>query len=373
MPAYLDHAASSPLRPEALEAMLPWFEDRHANPTASHRLGRRARQALDEARAVLATATGFERGDVVFTGGGTESDNLAIGRGHRPGTVVVSAIEHPAVLEPAMLQSGEIVPVNSNGVVEVEAVAARCTAETEVVSVMTVNNETGVEQPIAAIARAVREISPNALVHSDAVQALPWLDLPEVTHGVDMLSITGHKLGGPQGVGAVVVRDGAMPEPLLVGGGQERDRRAGTQNVAGIVGFAAAVQASLDDRSERLKRIDLLATRLVEGLQAALEGVATTVQRELRVPGIVHLSISDVQSEPLLFLLDQDELACSAASSCASGAQGASHVLSAMGLDTTNLAPLRLSLGWSTTESDIDEALRLIPAAVAKLRGGRRG
>lgn len=373
VPAYLDHAASSPLRPEALDAMLPWFGERHANPTASHRAGRRARQALDEARAILAEATGFERGDVVFTGGGTESDNLAVGRGHAPGRIVVSAIEHPAVLEPAIRQGAEVVGVDSDGVVAPDDVAAVCTPETEVVSVMAVNNETGVRQPVAAIATAVHEISPEALVHSDAVQALPWLDLPAVTTGVDMLSITGHKLGGPQGVGAVVVRDGAMPEPLLVGGGQERDRRAGTQNVAGIVGFAAAVRASLDDREERLDRIGRLATRLLDGLTAAVDGLAPTVDSKYRVPGIVHVSIPNVRSEPLLFLLDEHDLSCSAASSCASGAQGASHVMDAMGVDTRNAAPLRLSLGWSTTEQDIDEALQLIPAAVEQLQGAVRG
>ncbi len=373
VPAYLDHAASSPLRPEALEAMTPWFGERHANPTASHRAGRRARQALDDARAVLAEATGFARGDVVFTGGGTESDNLAVGRGHLPGRVVVSAIEHPAVLEPAQRQGAEVVGVDAEGVVDPAAIAAACTPETEVVSVMTVNNETGVRQPIVEIASVVHEIAPEALVHSDAVQALPWLDLSEATVGVDMLSITGHKLGGPQGVGAVVVADGAMPDPMLVGGGQERDRRAGTQNVAGIVGFAAAVRASLDDRDERLARITQLADRLLSGLQGTIDGVTPTVPVERRVPGIVHLSIPGVKSEPLLFLLDENELACSAASSCASGAQGASHVLTAMGVDASNAAPLRLSLGWSTTDADIDEALRLIPAAVEQLRGGRHG
>ncbi len=373
MPAYLDHAASSPLRPEALDAMLPWFAERHANPTASHRAGRRARQALDEARAVLAVATGFERGEVVFTGGGTESDNLAIGRGHQAGRVVVSSIEHPAILEPAQRQGALVVEVDSNGIVAPDAVKAACTPETEVVSVMAVNNETGVRQPIAEIADVVHEIAPNALVHSDAVQALPWLDLPTVTVGVDMLSITGHKLGGPQGVGAVVVRDGAMPAPMLVGGGQERDRRAGTQNVAGIVGFAAAVQASLDDQTDRLARIGRLADRLLNGLMSSVDGVQPTVAPELRVPGIVHISIPGVQSEPLLFLLDEHDLSCSAASSCASGAQGASHVMTAMGIDASNAAPLRLSLGWSSTDEDIDEALQLIPAAVAQLRGAPHG
>ena len=350
--------------------MLPWFSERHANPTAAHRSGRRARQALDEARSVIAGATGFERGEVIFTGGGTESDNLAIGRNRPPGSVIVGATEHPAVLEPAQRQGAHVVGVNANGIVDPASVAELVDETTEVVSVMTVNNETGVRQPIASIADAVHDISPNVLVHSDAVQALPWLDLALVTEGVDMLSVTGHKIGGPQGVGAVTVRDGSMPDPLLVGGGQERDRRAGTQNVAGIVGFAAAVQASIDDRAERLARIDHLATRLLAGLMSSVEGLRPTVDRAVRVPGIVHVTIPGVTSEPLLFLLDEQELACSAASSCASGAQGASHVLDAMGVDASNAAPLRLSLGWSTTDAEVDAALQMIPAAVSRLRGG---
>lgn len=372
MSAYLDHAASSPLRPEALDAMMPWFTERHANPTAAHRRGRRARQALDDARSVIAEATGFARGEIVFTGGGTESDNLAIGRGHAPGTVVVGATEHPAILEPAQALGAAVVGADEHGVVGADAVLSHVNEHTEVVSVMAVNNELGVMQPIAEIASAVHEIAPSALVHSDAVQALPWLDLAAATDGVDMLSVTGHKLGGPQGVGAVAVRDGSMPEPLLVGGGQERERRAGTQNVAGIVGFAAAVQASLDDRDERLARIDRLAERLLAGLTSSIDGLKSTVPREVRVPGIVHVLVPGVQSEPLLFLLDQQDVACSAASSCASGAQGASHVLSAMNLDTSGCAPLRLSLGWSTTDEDIDVALAEIPQAVAQLQGGTR-
>lgn len=372
MSAYLDHAASSPLRPEALEAMLPWFTERHANPTASHRRGRKARQALDEARAVIAEATGFERGEVVFTGGGTESDNLAIGRGHAPGTVIVGATEHPAILEPARAQAAAVIGVDRNGMVDLSALEGHLDESTAVVSVMLVNNETGVIAPLSEIVGLAAEHAPQALVHSDAVQALPWLDLAETTAGVAMLSITGHKLGGPQGVGAVVVRNGKMPSPMMVGGGQERDRRAGTQNVAGIVGFAAAVRASIDDRADRLARIDRLATRLLDGLTTSIDGLRPTVDRALRVPGIVHVCIPGIQSEPLLFLLDEQDLACSAASSCASGAQGASHVLDAMGVDASNTAPLRLSLGWSTTDEDIDLALSLIPAAVENLRAGSR-
>lgn len=372
MSAYLDHAASSPLRPEALDAMMPWFTEQHANPTASHRRGRKARQALDEARAVIAEATGFERGEVVFTGGGTESDNLAVGRGHAPGTVIVGATEHPAILEPARTQGAAILGVDRDGLINLDALASILDESSAVVSVMSVNNETGVIAPISEIVALVEEHAPQALVHSDAVQALPWLDLADTTAGVGMLSITGHKLGGPQGVGAVVVRDGSMPSPMLVGGGQERDRRAGTQNVAGIVGFAAAVRASIDDRTERLARIDRLATRLLDGLTSSIDGLLPTVDRSLRVPGIVHVCIPGVQSEPLLFLLDEQDLACSAASSCASGAQGASHVLDAMGVDATNTAPLRLSLGWSTSDDDIDTALSLIPAAVETLRAGSR-
>lgn len=348
--------------------MMPWLEhhDAHANPTASHRRGRRARQALDDARAIIADSVGCGRGDVVFTGGGTESDNVAVGRGRPPGALVVGATEHPAVLEPAQRQGAKVAPVNDAGIVDADTVEPLLDDTTELVSVMTVNNETGVIQPIREIAEVVRRRT-NALVHTDAVQALPWLDLA-VHAPADLLSVTGHKLGGPQGVGALVIRNGSDVEPLLVGGGQERDRRAGTQNVAGIVGFAAAVQASADDRAERLARIDALATALLDGVTEAISGVERTVSRDVRVPGIIHLTIDGVQSEPLLFLLDDADLACSAASSCASGAQGASHVLSAMGLDTANCAPLRLSLGWSTTEAEIDEAIQTLTQAVTTLR-----
>ena len=369
MAVYLDHAASSPMRPEVLDAMTPWFHDRHANPTAAHRAGRRARQALDDARATLADAIGFSTGDIVFTGGGTESDNLAIGRRRPPGTTVVSAIEHPAVLTPAELQDAHIVGVDAAGVLDLDALRDVLDDTTEVVSVMIVNNETGVVQPWSEIAEIVRALAPNAVLHTDAVQALAWLDLAEVVSDVDQMSITGHKLGGPQGVGASAIRSHSALEPLLVGGGQERDRRAGTQNVAGAVGFAKAVELTRSDRDERLRRVDSLAERLLGGLQAATSGVTPTVPRDLRVPGIVHLLVDGVDSEALLFLLDEADLACSAASSCASGAQGGSHVLAAMGLDTSDCAPLRLSLGWSTTETEVEAAIDLVSRSVATLRG----
>lgn len=354
--------------------MLPWFGDRHANPTASHRRGRAARRALDDARAVIAEVLGFERGEIVFTGGGTESDNLAVGRTHPPGTVLVGATEHPAVLEPARRQQAAVIGVGAAGVIDLDhldrliAVAAERGAPVELVSVMTVNNETGTIQPIAEIAERVRLAAPRAIIHTDAVQALPWLELSDELRDVDLVSVTAHKIGGPQGAGAIAVRSGREPEPLMVGGGQERDRRAGTQNVAGIVGFAEALRLTTADRHERLSRIDRLGTRLLEGLTTAIPGLVATVPREVRVPGIVHVCIPGVDSESLLFLLDEQGLACSAASSCASGAQGASHVLSAMGVDAADRAPLRLSLGWSTTDTDIETAVTLIGEAVATIR-----
>ena len=354
--------------------MMPWLAERHANPTASHRRGRQARQALDEARGIIGDALGFERGEVVFTGGGTESDNLAVGRDHQPGTVLVGATEHPAVLEPARVQGAGIIGVDRAGVVDLDhldrliEVAAQRGAPVELVSVMTVNNETGVVQPIAELIERVRLAAPQAAIHTDAVQALPWLDLAEALADVDLVSITGHKIGGPQGVGAIAIRSGKEPQPLLVGGGQERERRAGTQNVAGIVGFAEAVRCTVADRADRLARIDRLATRLLDGLAGAISGVEPTVPRPLRVPGIVHVCMPGVDSESLLFLLDEQGMACSAASSCASGAQGASHVLTAMGVDASDRAPLRLSLGWSTTDDDIDKALTLITGAVGALQ-----
>ncbi|MFP3900118.1 MAG: cysteine desulfurase family protein [Acidimicrobiia bacterium] len=376
---YLDHAASAPLRPEARAAMLDWLGGRYGNPSGAHRVARAARRAIDEARDAVAEGLGCRPGEVIFTGGGTEADNLAVLGAHaaRPGPVLCSAIEHEAVLAPVAQVGGRHVPVDPAGRIDLEALGDAVGPDTSLVSVMAANNEVGTVQPVAAAAEVVRSRSPGAVVHTDAVQAAPWLDLAVVAADADLVSVSAHKLGGPQGVGALVVRQGTALAPRALGGGQERELRSGTHNVAGIVGFAAALTAARVQREAEVGRITGLRDRLAAGLLRAVPGAVDTVRRRPvagdpveRLPGTLHLCVPGVESEALLFLLDQAGVCASAASACASGAQQASHVLAAMGVPAGEArGSLRLSLGWTTTDADVDAALDAIPAAVARLRG----
>ncbi len=368
--AYLDHAASTPTYPEVVDEMLPWLRDAHANPTGSHRAARAARRAIEDGRDELAAILGVDPGEVVFTSGGTESDNLAVlgAIARRPGAAACSAVEHAAVLEPVGRVDGRTVGVGADGVVDLDELADVLDATTTLVSVMAVNNEVGTIQPIDAVAAVVRERSPAATLHTDAVQAFGWLDPAPIAAAVDAMSLSGHKIGGPKGVGVLVWRTGAHLEPRQLGGGQERDRRAGTHNVAGIVGLVVAARRTHADRAELVARITKQRDRLVDGILVAVDGVET-VDRAAKVAGNAHLCFDGVEAEALLFLLDRAEIAASAASSCASGAQEPSHVLAAMGIPR-HLAggSLRLSLGWSTTDAEIDHAIEIVPQAVARLR-----
>jgi cysteine desulfurase len=376
--AYLDHAATTPLRPEARDAMLPWLGERFGNPSGDHQVAREARKAVDEARDAVADLVGCQPGEVVFTSGGTEADNLAVRGVHaaRPGAVLCTAIEHEAVLGPVRHVGGRTVPVDGAGRVDIDALAAALTPDTTVVSVMAANNEVGVVQPVAEVAEVVRRHAPGASVHSDAVQAAAWLPLPELLGDAGLVSLSSHKIGGPQGVGALVARRGTPLRPLALGGGQERDLRSGTHNVAGIAGFASAIRAVLAHRTETVERVRALRDLLRDGLLAAVDGAIETgtgtetgAAAAERLPGTLHLCVPGVESEALLFLLDQAGVCASAASACASGAQQASHVLAAMGVPPAlGHGSVRLTLGWTTTRADVDQALAVFPAAVAQLR-----
>jgi cysteine desulfurase len=339
--AYLDHAATTPMRPEAAAAMQPWLTSRFGNPSGGHAVARAARQAIEEARDELAAVLGCQPRELVFTSGGTESDNLAIAGVE--GAVACSAIEHHAVLDPVRHRGGKVFALGDDP------------GDVDLVSLMLVNNEVGTIQSLDDL--------DAPLVHTDAVQALPWLDVAVAAARADMISVSAHKVGGPQGVGALVVREGVRIAPLLRGGGQERERRSGTQNVAGIVGFAAAVRACRAAPPD----VAAMRDRLVTGL-TAIEGCHTTVDLAETVPGILSLLFESVESESLLVLLDRAGVCASAASSCASGAMESSHVLEALGVPAAG--SLRLSLGWTTTDAEIDHALAVIPDAVAQLRGG---
>lgn len=343
------------------------------NPSGTHRAARAARRLLDDARDELASFLGAEPGEVVLTSGGTESDNLAV-RGVLAGggSGRCSAIEHHAVLEPILALGGATVAVHHDGVIDLEALAASLDEGVALVSVMLVNNETGIVQPLDAVAEVVRAHAPRALLHSDAVQAASWADLSMATAAADLVTVSAHKFGGPAGVGALVVRGDVPLVAQLLGGGQERERRSGTPNVVGAVGAAAAARATVDGRAGEVPRLRVLRDHLAAEL-TALPGVheaggATVV----RAPTIVDVYVDGIESEALLFLLDRAGVCASAASSCASGALDPSHVLAAMGVPRRAArGSLRLSLGWSSTAADVDAALEVVSAALEQLRTRR--
>ncbi|MGH9269563.1 MAG: cysteine desulfurase family protein, partial [Acidimicrobiales bacterium] len=310
-------------------------------------------------------------GEIVFTGGGTEADNLAITgvAVQRGGTVVCGATEHHAVLHTVHALGGRVVAVDQQGVVDLDALGAALDESVSVVSVMLVNNEVGTIQPLAGIAEVVRRQAPGAALHTDAVAAFPWLDVATLAAPADLVSVSAHKFGGPKGVGALVARDPVRVAPILHGGGQERDRRSGTHNVAGVVAMAAAMTATVAGRATTVARVGALRDRLADGLMAAIPATSETGRREGKVAGNCHLRFAGVESEALLVLLDDAGICAAAGSACAAGSVEPSHVLAAMGLARDDaLGAVRFSLGATTTEADVEVALREVPRAVAALR-----
>jgi cysteine desulfurase len=379
--AYLDHAATTPVRPEAIEAMTPFLAGTFGNPSGGHAAARAAKTALEDAREEVAALLGVAPGEVVFTAGGTEADNLAVKGAARRARVtrgadgvVTTAFEHKGVLASCDRLEAEgfrvarlLVP--ASGVVDPDAVIEAVDDRTAVVSVMLVNNEVGTVQPLEEIARRVHERGPGTLVHTDAVQAVPWLDVAEAAAGADLVVISAHKFGGPKGTGALVVRGGVGLEPLIEGGGQERGLRSGTSNVAGAVAMATALRVTSAARAADVARIAVLRDRLVGGLLSTVPDAFENGDRAAKVAGNAHLGFRGVEAEMLLVALDQAGLCAAAGSSCSSGATEPSHVLAAMGIARHDaLASIRLSLGFASTDDDVDVALSLIPAAVAQLR-----
>lgn len=367
---YMDHAATTPMRRTAIDAMLPFLDGVYANPSGSHRFARVARKAVDEARDLIASIVGCKPGEVVFTGCGTESDNAAIvGVVRRSGGVAVCpASEHHAVLHCVEHLGGRVVAVDAHGAVDVSALRASLDDSVTSVSVMAVNNETGVITDMKSVSDVVRRLAPKAVLHTDAVQAACWIDLRQLWPLVDTMAISAHKFGGPKGVGALMVREGVTFEPIVLGGGQERDRRSGTHNVAGIVAMAEALRATDAERIHEVARISRLRDRLLEGL-LAIPGVRRTVPDEVSVPGVAHVCISNVESESLLYLLDEADVCASAASACASGAMEPSHVLQAMGVERSwSAGALRLSMGHTTTDQDVDRTIGVVTESVERIR-----
>jgi cysteine desulfurase len=369
--AYLDHAASAPLRPNAAAAMIPWLTERYGNPSGAHQV---ARAAVDEARDAVAAAIGVEPGGITFTSGGTEADNLAIlgSLAARPGPVVVSAVEHPAVMEAAAASGQEVrlASVGADGLVDLEALRRLLDRRVALVSIQLANHETGVLQSLPDVAGLVRRLAPQAVLHTDAVQAASWVDLPVAAADADLISVSGHKLGGPQGTGVLAARGRPSLRPILHGGGQERELRSGTHNVAGIVGLGAAISAARLERGSAANRVQVLRDDLARRLVQALPDLIETAAGAPRTPGHLHVRVPGVESEALLVLLDEAGVCASAGAACASGAMEPSAVLLALGVPKDEaLSSLRLTLGTTTTAADIDLAAAMVPAAVARLRG----
>jgi cysteine desulfurase len=370
---YLDHAATTPMRAEAVEAMLPFLTEQFANPSGSHRFARQVRKAVDEARDDVADVLGCRPGEVIFTSGGTEADNTAIfGTLDRHGGLALcSAVEHHAVLHAVESRDGRVVGVDKTGRIDLDRLATSLDG-VSVVSVMSVNNEVGTITDLSEVVPVVRRFAPDAVVHTDAVQAACWLDLRAITPHVDLMALSAHKFGGPKGVGVLVARGRAAIAPMLIGGGQERERRSGTHNVAGIIALAVALRATDSERADENVRVAALRDSLVDGLRAKLDDTHETVDRAYKVPGSAHICIDGIENEALLYLLDEARVCASAASSCASGAMEPSHVLAAMGVPNERArGALRLSLGRTTTTDDIARATTVIVESVRRLRAGR--
>lgn len=336
---YLDAAATTPVRREVLEAMWPFLAAEFGNPSSQHELGDRAERALTQARAVIARGLGCRPGEVVLTSGGTEADNLAIKgialAAPRGRHLVTTAIEHEAVLESVdylrRLHGFEVsyVPLSPDGRVTADALAGVLRDDTTLVSVHHANNEIGTVQPIAELAPVARAV--GARVHSDAVQSLPWLDAGLAALGVDAVSVSGHKIGAPKGVGALAVRAGVLLEPLIHGGGQERGRRSGTENVAFAVGLAAAI-AGLDESRARSAEVAASRDALIDGVLAQLPGSFLTGAREERLPGHASFCFPGTSGEAVLLELERDGVVSSSGSACAAGRDEPSHVLTALGI-----------------------------------------
>jgi cysteine desulfurase len=380
----LDHAATTSVRPEVLAAMEPFAVVDYGNPSGSHRLARSAVRALDEARERTANLLGCRPSELVFTSGGTESDNQAVTGGMPPraGTSVCSASEHHAVLDVVEALGGSVIPVDRMARIDLEALAieldrlGQTNSPASLVSVMLANNEVGTMSDLRAVAEVLEQHAPHAALHTDAVQAAAWLDLSEAAAPAQLVSVSGHKLGGPKGIGALVVRTGTKVRPLLLGGGQERGHRSGTVNVAGAVGLAAALECTVNELPATTSRVRALRDRLANGLLDQVDGLIETVvpdrDRSALLPGTCHVCIRDVDSETLLLLLEGSGICASAGSSCASGASSGSHVVTALGIDRQFAGgALRLTLGHTSTDADVDTVLAALPAAVDRIRQRR--
>ncbi len=372
---YADHAATTRLSERALKAMMPFLTTEYGNPSSVYAPGRRARRAVEKARETVADAFGVKPAEIYFTACGTESDNWAVRAAAEIGAkngnrLITSAVEHHAVLHTfrEMRKNGyetEILGVDRYGRIRVDELRKK-NGGAALVSIMAANNEVGTLMPLADIAEAAH--AAGAIFHTDAVQAAGHVPIDAVRLGIDMMSVSSHKFGGPKGVGCLYVKSGLAIPPGLLGGGQEHGLRAGTENVAGIVGMAEALEESCENMRENAKKTAAMRDRLIAGV-LKIPGAHLTGDPVNRLPGNASFAFEDVESEPLILLLDQSGICASAGSACSAGALEPSHVLRAIGLPE-NLArgSLRLSLGADNTEEEIDTILQTLPGVIARLR-----
>jgi cysteine desulfurase len=384
---YLDHNATTPVAPEVADRMDRAVRELWGNASSVHHFGQQAKAGVDDARSQVAALLGADASEIVFTAGGTEGDNFALrgaaealeptGRRH----LIASTIEHEAVLNTlkALARRGwrvTLLPVDQSGIVHPDSLREVITDDTAVVSVMHANNEIGTVQPVAELAAIAK--ARGALVHTDAVQTAGKLPIDVHALGVDLLSVSGHKFYGPKGVGALWVRRSVRLLPFVTGGRQERNRRAGTENVPGIVGLGVAAERALRKLAAESARLAPLRNRLETGVLSAVSGSERNGTAEPRVSNTANISFSRIESESLLIGLDLEGIAVSSGSACSSGTLEPSHVLKAMGLPhARTLSSIRFSLGESNTEADVDRVIRVLPPLVEKLRslstvGGRR-
>jgi cysteine desulfurase len=377
-PIYLDHAATTPVRAEVRSAMEPFFDTRFGNPSSTHRWGREARAALDEARERVAHALGAQPDEICFTSGGTEGDNLAVlgiwraRRAEGRNAVMTTTIEHKAVLGAVHEAAAEgaderLIRVCGDGTVDRGAFSELLGDDVAVCSVMWVNNEVGVIQPVPELAEQAK--SHGVIFHTDAVQAFGKVPIDVRNLPVDLLTISGHKIGAPKGIGAMFIRRGTPVRPLMHGGSQDRGRRPGTENVAFAVGLARAVELTVAEREAECARLQALRDRLEAALLAKVPDAVVHGRGARRAPHILNISVPGTDSESLLMALDLAGVACSSGSACQSGNVDPSHVLTAMGVPRElAVSAVRMSLGCLTTADCIDRVAELFPALIAKAR-----
>jgi len=381
MSIYLDYNATTPMRPEVLDAMKPYFDSRFGNASSTHSRGREAKRALEEAREAIASALGArEKESIVFVSGGTEADNLAVkgaawAARERGRHIVTSAVEHRAVISAcqALEQQGfEItyLPVDAEGLIDPEMAKASLRADTTVISLMYANNETGVIFPIPEIGQRAREH--GIIFHTDAVQTFGRLPVNVETQGIDLLTLSGHKIYGPKGIGVLYVRPGTRIVPQMHGGEQEQGVRAGTANVAAAVGMACAVKITLESMQAEYDRLRTLRDRLETGILGRITGTRRNGDRDRRLPNTSNISFRGVREDSLMVALDLEGVEVSAGAACASGAPESSYVLQAMGRrPEADGGGIRFSLGAATTKAEVDRVIDLLPGVVERVRAAK--